>query len=451
MSGAPRQPWRSPSVRKVLAVARHEFITTVTRVGYLLTLIGLPLLVGATSTLSGLIASRAMMARISKVQRLGIVDETGLFKSAPLRAETAVDADQMPSLLKQGRTGALFGGVRDQARSFFSADLRRFSTMDEALAPLLKGELDAVVRIPRDWVQGGRLEQHRRSKRGLDLLFAGNPGPALRGWLIKGLLEGRVEPEVITRAARPADWTSFAVDAAGHSTPVDAFAALKPLLVPMVFALLLLLSIFVGGSYLVTGLVEEKQNRALELLLTSLTAEQLFWGKLLGLWLAALLQFLLYLAILALPALLAVAALGIRPVLVLEAFSYFVLGFFFFGSLLLAVGAVGNTQRYAQQLSGLITFPATLPFLALPLLLDQPDGPVARVLTFIPFTAPITGMLRAASGALPWWEFLLSAAALGLWTAGSIRICSRIFRVALLASGSTPGLAQLWRWAREAR
>jgi ABC-2 type transport system permease protein len=115
------------------------------------------------------------------------------------------------------------------------------------------------------------------------------------------------------------------------------------------------------------------------------------------------------------------------------------------------VGAVGSTQRYAQQLSGLVTFPATLPFLGIPLLLDQPDGAVARVLTYLPFTAPITGMLRAAAGALPWWEFALSSVALALWTAVSIRICSRIFRVALLATGNTPSLSQLWRWTREAR
>jgi ABC-2 type transport system permease protein len=81
-------------------------------------------------------------------------------------------------------------------------------------------------------------------------------------------------------------------------------------------------------------------------------------------------------------------------------------------------------------------------------LLSQPRGVLARMLTYIPFTAPITGLLRFGADALPWWEFGLSLLVLTISAALVIRVCARVFRVALLATGTTPSLAQLWQWLR---
>jgi len=220
------------------------------------------------------------------------------------------------------------------------------------------------------------------------------------------------------------------------------------LIVPIGFAMLLLLSVFTSASYLATALAEEKQNRALELLLTSLTPDQLFWGKLLGLGAAALLQFVLYLLAVAVPAGLAYSALGLNLVQGLVGLCYFILGFFFFGAVLLTVGAIGNTQKYTQQLSAICTLSGVLPLMMLTPLLSQPRGVLARILTYIPFTAPITGLLRFGADALPWWEFGLSLLVLTISASLVIRVCARIFRVALLATGATPSLAQLWQWLR---
>ena len=81
-------------------------------------------------------------------------------------------------------------------------------------------------------------------------------------------------------------------------------------------------------------------------------------------------------------------------------------------------------------------------------IVDQPQGGLARTLTYVPFTAPITGLLRAGSGALPAWELCLSLLSLGLGCALAVKVCARIFRVALLATGTTPSLGQVWRWMR---
>jgi ABC-2 type transport system permease protein len=238
------------------------------------------------------------------------------------------------------------------------------------------------------------------------------------------------------------------ISADGSLAPADMLRELRPLVVPIGFALLLFISVFTSASYLATALSEEKQNRALELLLTSLTPDQLFWGKLVGLWAAALLQFVLYILAVGLPAGLAFAALGLNLSQVWVGTCYFLLGFFFFGALLLTVGALGGTQKYTQQLSMIVVMTGIVPLMLLTPVLSQPTGPLARTLTYIPFTAPVAGLLRLGADALPWWEFAVSLLVLTICSSLVIRVGARIFRVALLATGTMPSPAQLWEWLR---
>jgi ABC-2 type transport system permease protein len=424
---------------RIAVVARHEFVSTVTRAGYLLTLLGTPLFVAGISGVSGYASYQGELSKRAEKRSIALVDEAGLFASTELRVpleEQPEEEDDPAKALKQG--------APQPAQPI---ELVRFSTLEAATAALRADEVGSVLRIPRDYLLQGRVEQIVRPPRGL------TPGDGrlrrLRPWMVRSLLAGQAGPELVTRAAQPFWQTqTLVLEPDGSLQKLDLLRELRPLLVPMGFAMLLLLSIFTSAAFLATGLAEEKQNRALELMLTSVTPEQLFWGKLLGIGAAALLQFLIYLAIVALPAAAMFSQLEVHLSQVLSALGYFVLGFFFYGSVLLAVGAIGNTQKYTQQLSGMFTFAAVIPMMVLEPILSKPDGVLARVLTFIPFTAPITGMLRAGAGGLPWWELLLSylVLALGCWVA--VTVSAKVFRVALLATGTVPSLRQVWRWMR---
>lgn len=427
------------TAHKVLAVARHEFIGTVTRIGYVLTLVGMPLLLVVIGGISGFAASRSMLDELGKSHAVGVIDEGGLCRNAPDRVAPTTRFDKLPAALRS--QGPL---------ELAATSVRRFANLDEAKKALLAGEVESLLRIPADYLASGKLQELKRAKAGIRL-SAGLDSPArtLRPWILSGLLQGRVDPALVARLSQTPEVDALTVEADGTTQAQDLLREMRPLLVPMGFSLFLMLSIFTSASYLATGLAEEKQNRALEMLLTSLTPEQLFWGKLLGLWLAAFLQFALYLLCIALPAGLIFASLGLHLGQALVGLAYFILGFFFYGAVLLAVGSIGNTQKYTQQLSGMVTFIAIAPFMMLTPILSAPDGRLARVLTFIPFTAPITGMLRSATGALPLWELGLSLIVLALGAAVVIRVCAKIFRIALLSTGSPPGLRQVIAWARE--
>ena len=424
-------------MRKILAVARYEFIGAITRLGYLLTLIGMPLFVGCLIAVTSLATVRSATESLAKKRSIGIVDESGLFASAP----DSIETELMPDL---GRIRSAEIALRVRR-----TELRRFGSLKEAHLALQRGEVASIIRIPTDYLASGKLQEYVGPKREFELASGQiSAGSLLRPWLVRGLLKGRVDAATGDRAAEPAKIERLVIDPKGAVAPADLIREVRPLIVPIGFAMLLLLSVFTSASYLATALAEEKQNRALELLLTSLTADQLFWGKLLGLWAAALLQFVFYLGLVAVPAAFAFAALGLNIAQAMVGICYFVLGFFFFGAVLLTVGAIGNTQKYTQQLSAVCTLTGVLPMMMLTPLLSQPRGALARTLTYIPFTAPITGLLRFGADALPWWEFVISVLVLTISSGLVIRFCGRIFRVALLATGTTPKLGQLWQWLR---
>jgi len=418
--------------RKILAVARHEFIGTVTRLGYILTLVGMPLFVGGVGALSGMAASRAVLQEVSGERRIGVVDDSGLYAQAP---------PSTPPEMRNDRE------KRSPIPAVPGARIVRFASLAEARRALAQEQIDGLVHVPADFLAQGRVEEFKRARGGMSVARAlDSPARILRTWLIAGLLAGRVERAIADRAAQPPRVDTFVVDAGGNAAEEDLFREIRPFAVPLAFSLFLMLSIFTSASYLSTGLSEEKQNRALEMLLTAVTPEQLFWGKLLGLWAAAFLQFMLYLLAIALPAALLFAALGIQFSQALAGFAYFVLGFFFFGAVMLAIGSIGNTQKYTQQLTAIFPLTSVVPFLTMPALIANPAGPLARAFTYIPFTAPVTGMLRSAAGALPWWELVLSLALLALAARFTIRTSARVFRVALLATGGNPGPRQIWAW-----
>lgn len=431
-------------LRKVLAVARHELVGMVTRPGYLAALVGMPLFMAGAPLLSAVLTSRAMIAQAAQVRAVGFVDESGLFDRAPREALLAAsDRGSLPG----AETGERARARGPEARPL---EVLRFPSREEGLRALAGGRVGLFLRIPPGYLADGRVDEFRKARSGLELT-SGHvvSARALSSWFVTSLAGDRLEPAAAARLSRPVEATTWVVGADGRVSPEDAVRELAPLIVPLGFSLLLMLSIFTSASYLATGLAEEKQNRALELMLTSLSPEQLFWGKLLGLGMAALLQFLLYLLMVAVPAAVAFTALGLQPWQALAGLAYFVLGFFFYGAALLAMGSLGDTQKFTQQLAGLATFGAMVPFLVMPALLGAPQGLLAKTFTYLPFTAPITGMLRAGAGALPLWELLLSLASLAVGALLMVRVCSKIFRVALLSTGAAPGLGQIWAWLRE--
>jgi ABC-2 type transport system permease protein len=210
-----------------------------------------------------------------------------------------------------------------------------------------------------------------------------------------------------------------------------------------------------SSGYLLQGTATEKENKVVEVLLASANADEILAGKLVGLGGAGLLQIATWLVMVL------VLTVGVAPLLVAAhvsvpwlalavAVPFFLVAYLFFGSLMLGSGSLGSTMREAQQYAMVFSLMALVPLMLMSLLITDPHGSVARVLTWVPFSAAPLVVLRASldPGALAWWEIAGAFAVLVLSTWGAIWLGARLFRIGLLAGGTRVKLRDVIRQAR---
>jgi len=219
--------------------------------------------------------------------------------------------------------------------------------------------------------------------------------------------------------------------------------------VPLVFGFILAVGIFTAGSYLLQGLGEEKESRILESLLAMVTPDELLAGKLLGLGSASMVLVLVWASLGSLSIAFQAANLTIAPLTWVIAAYYFLVGYFFFASFMLGIGALVSTYQEANQWAALISFSAMLPFFLLSTIVDQPHGALAVALSIFPWTAPVTMMMRLPAGGVPAWQIAVSMALLLICTLLMLRASAKVFRIGLLMHGKTPNLPEILRWVRQ--
>jgi ABC-2 type transport system permease protein len=225
--------------------------------------------------------------------------------------------------------------------------------------------------------------------------------------------------------------------------------------VPVIFMVLFLISVLMTSGYLMQGTATEKENKVVDVLLASANPDQILAGKLLGLGGAGLLQIAVWLSMLM------VTGVGVVPLLLSArvdvpwkalalAAPFFLIAFLFFGGLMLGTGSLGTNMREAQQLAMVWSLTAAAPLMMMAVLIREPNGVVAKVMTWVPFTAGPVVILRASNDAsqLAWWEIAGSLLVLVASTWVGLRVGARLFRIGLLSAGARPTLREIVRQAR---
>jgi ABC-2 type transport system permease protein len=225
--------------------------------------------------------------------------------------------------------------------------------------------------------------------------------------------------------------------------------------VPGVFGLLLALSLSFSSAYVLQGLAEEKENRLMEVLLSSVSARQLVVGKVLGIGAAGLIQVVIWAISLRLLLRLASSSIGgfistirIPANILVLGVAYFILGYLLFAVLSAAVAAVSSSVREGQGLSSVFTLFALAPFWFFSLLLLFPNSPVWIVFTIFPFSAPVLTMLRVGMTGVPAWQLVASMGVMVLSIVGGLSLTGRLLRSYLLMYGKRPSLREIARSLR---
>ena len=284
--------------------------------------------------------------------------------------------------------------------------------------------------------------------------FTGGSKGRVREFLRAALVADDLAPELVTRLLDPADFDRIKVNEDG-STDKDPDKVGR-ILIPFLFGGLLMFGIMLGGSILMESVSEEKETRMIEILLTSVSPLAVMVGKVLALGAAGLIQLAVWVASVAIIGPLIfdqipdAGQLAIEPGFMALVIGFFLTGYLVFAVTMAGIGAATASTKEASQISMIVTLPSIVPVMFLGILLENPDGGVSQLLSFIPFTAPVTMMVRLAASDVPLWEVVASLAVLLLTGVALLWISARVFRAGLLMYGQRMSLRGVFAALRQA-
>ncbi len=227
---------------------------------------------------------------------------------------------------------------------------------------------------------------------------------------------------------------------------------------PMVISLVLWFAVFGVSQMLLTNTIEEKSNRVLEILLSSISALQLLTGKIVGIALTGLTVLASWLASFMLvayllsnpasqPARSEPASIVGAPLYLTSFLFYFILGYLFYAALLVGIGSICNSLKEAQNLMIPVSMLLFMPLLTLLPVSKDPNGDLAMVLSFIPPFTPFVMMNRAA-GPPALWEYVLSSIILIVSIVILFWGAAKVFRIGILMTSQRPSLRSILGWLR---
>lgn len=428
-------------------IARHEFLFTVKRPAYLILTLGMPVIVLAYVGIIAMIAMIAAPAAVSQVQYMvGVVDEADLLRNLPplgktdLAAELKAEVASRPSLFNENTLKKLANNSERLTGEFFRRRLVIFENLDDAMARLDRRKVENVFVIPKDYVESGELRQYTRQWK---LLGSSPYGPALQQLLAEAMMRrsGMTTGEISRGRGLPTVHI-FERQNDGQYSEVNKLQRGINIGVPVAVIGILLVSLAINSGFLSTGIAEEKENKVLEILLSSVLPRELLMGKVIGLGAAALLQLAVWLVLAGIFPLILMAAIRqqvpfeFHAELFIFGAIFFVLGFLFYGALLVGFGSLGNNLKECQQFAVFVVLLPILPvFVLIPFIIDSPDNTVIRVFSFVPPFTPTLMMLRLGVGTVAPLELAVAIVLMIGSTWAAVLFSARLFKVGMLLTG----------------
>jgi ABC-2 type transport system permease protein len=308
--------------------------------------------------------------------------------------------------------------------------MRAFTNEADAQSALQAGDIQAYYVLESDYLQTSRAR----------LVYIHEPKSLAQeqfaSFISTNLLAG-YPPEITNRVTEGNNLIVRSPDGKREVSSSSLFSILMPYIAGIAF----FIAIFTSAGYIMQAVVEEKENRTMEIVVTSVSPNQLMMGKTLADIAIGLTQMLAWILILVVPVWIArpylpeLAAIVIPPETIVLMLAVMLPTFVMLGGLMATVGATVTESREGQQIVGLFSLPTWIPYFLTYPLMTAPNSPLAIGLSFIPFTAPLTIIIRSGFTVIPWWQIALSVALLVLCAAGSLWLAGRAFRLGMLHYG----------------
>jgi ABC-2 type transport system permease protein len=315
-----------------------------------------------------------------------------------------------------------------------------YASEEQARTALNAGELQAYYVLPADYQDRGQAM----------LVYIKEPRSSVyrqfNDFLSANLLAGYPQ-EIAARISEGSDVVVKSIDNRREASRRDWFNIMLPLFAGIIF----ITSIFTSGGYLMQAVVDEKENRTMEILMTSVSPDQFMAGKIIGDIAIGMTQMIIWGIFVLLGLFIGKNYLewlqnvriewDLVVLMLLLMFPAFVM----VSALMAAIGATVTEAREGQQVVGLISLPIWIPYLLIMPIMESPNSPLAVAFSLFPLTAPLTIVLRSGFTIIPTWQIILSLVVLFLSALGALWLAGRAFRLGMLRYGKRLRLKELFK------
>ena len=418
-------------MKNIILIAKREFFTQVKKKSFIILTLLTPLLI----IVFGGVVSLMFQANETQMQ-ISVIDKSGLFKDR----------------LKSDQNIRYVFSSEETEKSLIKA-LETTEEMNGVMIIPKKGihELENSIEI----LTNKNLSNEARRN------IAGNISEIIKAEKINALGISTAQIEDLNKGVNLHVVNVLEKEKKQDSFLVGVKSGLSMFLMYCVFTFIMMYGIRVMRSVL-----EEKNNRVVEILISSVKPFELMMGKILGVTGVALVQFgvwvvMIFASVMTLGSSNVGMVSGVAEVqMVLSALSqinyglilfvfviYFLLGYLFYSAMYAAIGSAVDNETETQQFTLFAILPMMLGFYGSITIMNNPDGPMSFWLSMIPFTSPIA-MLARIPFDVPVWELVLSIGILLVSTLVMVFIASKIYRVGILMYGNKVTLKELWKWLK---
>jgi len=397
---------------KIWHIIKYEYTRHVFRKRFLFSLLSLPIAVTVMILVAILIGAFSV-----NTSPVGVVDHAGIIqKPIPLEVEGDIFDPVIPFQAYQDE---------DQARNDLEAE-----------------EIQAYFVIPETYPTSLIIEY----------IYLEEPGDDIQSQFTDLLRQNLLSTEDLSakvqeRLEEGSLITTTSLDGSREMREDQWYTIFTPFIAGIMFMIVVMTS----GGYLLQAVVEEKENRTMEIVITSVTPTQLMTGKIIGDIGVGLTQLVIWLIF---------GWIGLRvggqfwPILqdfsissdyILLVFIIMLPAFVMVSAIMAAIGSTMTEVREAQQVSGLISLPMMIPYYISSTIMMNPNGILAVVLSYFPLTAPITILMRSAFTVVPVWELAINITLLVAFAIFAIWFAGKAFRLGMLQYGKKLSIKEIFR------
>jgi ABC-2 type transport system permease protein len=398
-------------MNKTLIIARHEFLKNLRRPAFLFAAFGTPLII-----VFGLILSSM------GGEQVGTFDEYGRVGYVDNSSNQVLQQDILPPE---------FDGV-----------FVRYADEEAARTALDDGETTAYIVVPRAYMLTGTIDTYS---------FGGVPdivSDGIESLMLANLVSGVDLPVPLERIQNPT--ADVMIQSLSGGREVQREALFFAVFLPIIFAFVLMMSSVTTSGFLMSGLIEERTNRIIEILVTTATPLQLLTGKIIGLGLLGLVQVIALIGAALIGLGIAqnldlLAGVSIPLDMVVLALLYYLLSYFLLASILAGIGSVSGSEQESRQFSAVVTIPFMIPYFFFFAFLTDPNGPLPVGLSLFPLTSPLAMLMRVGITSVPFWQIAVSVGILTLTLLFTVWASAKVFRWGLLLYGKRLRIGEILR------